>query len=150
MTSCINEVVLMGNLGHQPELRYFQDGKPHLRVSLATTEKWRDRSNGALLSDTQWHTVLFKGALAKRVSDYMDVGDKLWLRGRIKNRQYTDDEGVVRTICEVHARELKMIWSKNRSQAMESEAIEFEDGISEFFEHEESSPFAEDAQESVN
>ncbi|WP_432785113.1 Single-stranded DNA-binding protein [Oligella sp. MSHR50489EDL] len=150
MTSCINEVILMGNLGHQPELRYFQDGKPHLRVSLATTEKWRDRSNGDLLSDTQWHTVLFKGALAKRVSDFMDVGDKLWLRGRIKNRQYTDDEGVVRTISEVHAREFKMIWSKSRSKGIESVSVDFEDGIPEFYESEESSPFAEEAQDSTH
>lgn len=127
MSSCINEVVLMGNLGHQPELKYFDDGKPHLRLSLATTEKWRDRSSGDLLSDTQWHTVLFKGVLAQRVSDYMEVGDKLWLRGRIKNRQYTDDDGVVRYITEVHARELKMIWSKNKSKTMETDSIIFDE-----------------------
>ncbi|MDO5666243.1 MAG: single-stranded DNA-binding protein [Alcaligenaceae bacterium] len=149
MTSCINEVVLMGNLGHQPELRYFQDGKPHLRISLATTEKWRERSNGDLLSDTQWHTVLFKGSLAKRVSDYMDVGDKLWLRGRIKNRQYTDDDGVVRTICEVHARELKMIWSKSKSQSLESMTEDFEELDSEFFESDGPPPYAV-SEESVN
>ena len=134
MTSCINEVVLMGNLGHPPELRYFQDGKPHLRLSLATTEKWRDNSSGDLLTDTQWHIVLFKGNLAQRVSDYMDVGDKLWLRGRIKNRQYTDDDGVVRSISEVHARELKMIWTKNKSKSLESESADFEELDSEFFE----------------
>ncbi|NLA89202.1 MAG: single-stranded DNA-binding protein [Alcaligenaceae bacterium] len=142
MTSCINEVILMGNLGHQPELRYFQDGKPHLRISLATTEKWRDRANGDLLSDTQWHTVLFKGNLAKRVSDYMDVGDKLWLRGRLKNRQYADDDGVVRTICEVHARELKMIWSKNKAKKLETDLEELDEGDTVFFESEGALPFA--------
>lgn len=149
MTSCINEVVLMGNLGHQPELRYFQDGKPHLRISLATTEKWRDRSNGDLLSDTQWHTVLFKGSLARRVSDYMDVGDKLWLRGRIKNRQYTDDDGVVRTICEVHARELKMIWSKSKSKGIETEMEGFEEHVSEYFESDDPPSFVA-TEEGVN
>lgn len=149
MTSCINEVVLMGNLGHQPELRYFQDGKPHLRISLATTEKWRDRSNGDLLSDTQWHTVLFKGGLAKRVSEYLAVGDKLWLRGRIKNRQYTDDDGVVRTICEVHARELKMIWSKSKSQSLDSVSDGYDELDSDCFESEGPAPFT-DTEESVN
>ena len=134
MTSCINEVVLMGNLGHPPELRHFQDGKPHDRLSLATTEKWRDNSSGDLLTDTQWHIVLFKGNLAQRVSDYMDVGDKLWLRGRIKNRQYTDDDGVVRSISEVHGRELKMIWTKNKSKSLGSESADFEELDSEFFE----------------
>lgn len=136
MTSCINEIVLMGNLGHPPELRHFDDGKPHVRLSLATTEKWRDRANGELLTDTQWHIVLFKGSLAQRVSDYMDVGDKLWLRGRIKNRQYTDDDGVVRNISEVHARELKMIWTKSKSRSLEGDSAAFEELDSEFFESE--------------
>lgn len=139
MTSCINEVVLMGNLGHQPELRYFQDGTPHIRLSLATTDKWRNKANGELLSDTQWHIVLFKGGLAQRVSDYMDVGDKLWLRGRIKNRQYTDDEGVVRSMTEIHGRELKMIWTKNKSKELEADPLDFDDIESAFFENESSS-----------
>ncbi|NLP33163.1 MAG: single-stranded DNA-binding protein [Oligella ureolytica] len=132
MTSCINEVVLMGNLGHPPELRYFQDGTAHLRLSLATTDKWRDRSSGELFVDTQWHIVLFKGNLAQRVSDFMDVGDKLWLRGRIKHRQYTDDDGVVRSISEVHARELKMIWTKNKSKSIMVDDAEFDDLEAEF------------------
>lgn len=132
MTSCINEVVLMGNLGHPPELRYFQDGTAHLRLSLATTDKWRDRSSGELFVDTQWHIVLFKGNLAQRVSDFMDVGDKLWLRGRIKHRQYTDDDGVVRSISEIHARELKMIWTKNKSKSIMTDDAEFDDLEAEF------------------
>lgn len=132
MTSCINEVVLMGNLGHPPELRYFQDGTAHLRLSLATTDKWRDRSSGELFVDTQWHIVLFKGNLAQRVSDFMDVGDKLWLRGRIKHRQYTDDDGVVRSISEIHARELKMIWTKNKSKSIMVDDAEFDDQEAEF------------------
>ncbi|NLB31400.1 MAG: single-stranded DNA-binding protein, partial [Alcaligenaceae bacterium] len=74
------------------------------------------------------------GNLAQRVSDYMDVGDKLWLRGRIKNRQYTDDDGVVRSISEVHGRELKMIWTKNKSKSLGSESADFEELDSEFFE----------------
>ena len=132
MTSCINEVVLMGNLGHPPELRYFQDGTAHLRLSLATTDKWRDRSSGELFVDTQWHIVLFKGNLAQRVSDFMDVGDKLWLRGRIKHRQYTDDDGVVRSISEIHARELKMIWTKNKSKSIMVDDADFDDLEAEF------------------
>ena len=136
MTSCINEVVLMGNLGHPPELRYFQDGTAHLRLSLATTDKWRDRSSGELFVDTQWHIVLFKGNLAQRISDYMDVGDKLWLRGRIKNRQYTDDDGVVRSISEVHARELKMIRTKHKTKDLETESEELDELYAEFFETE--------------
>ena len=132
MTSCINEVVLMGNLGHPPELRYFQDGTAHLRLSLATTDKWRDRSSGELFVDTQWHIVLFKGNLAQRVSDFMDVGDKLWLRGRIKHRQYTDDDGVVRSISEIYARELKMIWTKNKSKSIMVDDAEFDDLEAEF------------------
>lgn len=115
MSSCINEVILMGNLGHSPELRHYDDGRPFMRVSLATTDKWRDRDSGELVSDTQWHQVLFKGVLAQRVADYLDVGDKLWLRGRLKTRQYTDEDNVVRSIAEVHAREMKMIWSKHRT-----------------------------------
>lgn len=136
MTSCINEVILMGNLGHSPELRYFQDGKPYLRLSLATTDKWRDKANGDLLSDTQWHAVIFKGTLAQRIHDYMDKGDKLWLRGRIKNRQYSDDDGVVRNISEVHARELKMIHTKSKNKNLDTvpdDFIELEEG---FFEEE--------------
>ncbi|QPT39778.1 Helix-destabilizing protein [Oligella ureolytica] len=132
MTSCINEVVLMGNLGHPPELRYFQDGTAHLRLSLATTDKWRDRSSGELFVDTQWHIVLFKGNLAQRVSDFMDVGDKLWLRGRIKHRQYTDDDGVVRSISEIHARELKMIWTKNKPKSIMVDDADFDDLEAEF------------------
>ena len=70
--------------------------------------------------------------MAQRVSDFMDVGDKLWLRGRIKHRQYTDDDGVVRSISEIHARELKMIWTKNKPKSIMVDDADFDDLEAEF------------------
>lgn len=114
MSAFINEITLMGNLGRKPELRYFQNGTATLRVSLATTDKWTDKETGEVRTATEWHSVLLRGGQAERVAEYMDAGDKLWVRGKVKARQYTDSEGVERVISEIHAREMKIIYTRPR------------------------------------
>lgn len=116
MSAFINEVTIMGNLGRKPELRYFANGTANLRVSLATTEKWTDKETGELHSETEWHSVLLRGSQAERVAEYMDVGDKLWIRGKIKVRNYIDNNGIDRAITELHAKEMKIINTRNRKK----------------------------------
>lgn len=114
MSAFINEITLMGNLGRRPELRYFQNGTATLRVSLATTDKWTDKETGEVRMATEWHSVLLRDGQAERVAEYMDAGDKLWVRGKVKARQYTDSEGVERVISEVHSKEMKIIYTRPR------------------------------------
>ena len=116
MSAFINEVTIMGNLGRKPELRYFANGTANLRVSLATTEKWTDKETGEIHAATEWHSVLLRGGQAERVAEYMDVGDKLWIRGKIKARHYIDDNGIERVITEIHAKEMKIINTRNRKK----------------------------------
>lgn len=116
MSAFINEVTIMGNLGRKPELRYFSNGTANLRVSLATTEKWADKDTGEIQSSTEWHSVLLRGGQAERVAKYMDAGDKLWVRGKLKPRQYTDSDGIVRVISEIHTKEMKIINTRQRKK----------------------------------
>ncbi|WP_036561022.1 single-stranded DNA-binding protein [Oligella urethralis] len=114
MTAFINEATIMGNLGRKPELRYFADGTASLRLSIATTSFWVDKLTGKKNQVTQWHIALLKGRQAENIANFMDKGDKIWVRGQLKHRDWVEADGTARQITEIDVRESKIINTRNR------------------------------------
>ncbi|HBP32124.1 MAG TPA: single-stranded DNA-binding protein [Advenella kashmirensis] len=115
MSAYINEVTVMGNLGKDPELRYFVDGTASLRISIATREQWTDKDTGEVKEDTQWHTASLVGNQAEIVAKYMKKGDKIWIRGPLQTKVYEDGRsGMNRLSVLVRVHAMKMIHSRIR------------------------------------
>lgn len=98
----INEALLQGNVGQEPEIRSTQSGKEIANFSLATTEKWTDKSTGEVKEKTEWHRiVIFNENLVKLVKNYVHKGSKLILRGAIQTRKWTDKDGAEKYTTEI-------------------------------------------------
>lgn len=114
----INEMTIMGNLGNKPELRHLNNGRVTTDVSIATNDYWIDRHTGEKRSRTTWHKVILWDKKAEVVCTYMDRGDRLWVRGDVRMRAYVDKEGINRQVHEVHAKEIKLIQTKQPTDEM--------------------------------
>ncbi len=102
MAGSVNKVILVGNLGRDPEVRHTQDGKPIVNLSLATSETWRDRNTGERKEKTEWHrVVIFNEALAKVAEQYLKKGSTIYVEGQLQTRKYTDKDGVEKFSTEV-------------------------------------------------
>lgn len=100
--SSVNKVILIGNLGRDPETRTFPSGDRVVTFSLATTESWRDKSTGERKDKTEWHNVsIFNEALGRVVEQYCRKGSKVYLEGAIQTRKYTDKDGNERSSTEI-------------------------------------------------
>ena len=91
----VNKVILVGNCGRDPEIRYLPSGQAVANISIATSSKRKDRTSGELVEDTQWHRVQFFDKLAEIVGEYVKKGTPLYVEGRIKYGKYTDQAGIV-------------------------------------------------------
>lgn len=117
MPAYINEITVMGNLGKDPELRYFAKGTASLRISIATQEQWTDKDTGEVKEGTQWHTASLVGKQAEIVAKYMNKGDKIWVRGPLQTRIYEDvRSGMNRLSVFVKVHDMKMIHTKIRHE----------------------------------
>lgn len=112
----INSVTLIGNIGADPEIRVLDSGFKVARMRLATTERYKDK-DGSPVEQTEWHTVEAWRGLADVVDRYVRKGDRLYIRGSIYYREYTDKEGITRMGVSIRAVELKMLSPKNGQQA---------------------------------
>jgi single-strand DNA-binding protein len=102
MAGSVNKVILVGNLGRDPEVRHTQDGKSIVNLSLATSESWRDKSTGERKEKTEWHrVVIFNEALAKVAEQYLKKGSTVYIEGQLQTRKYTDKDGVEKYSTEV-------------------------------------------------
>ena len=102
MAGSVNKVILVGNLGRDPEIRRTQDGRPIANLSVATSESWRDKTTGERKEKTEWHrVVIFNEGLCKIVEQYLKKGAKIYLEGQLQTRKYTDKEGVEKYSTEV-------------------------------------------------
>lgn len=102
MAGSVNKVILVGNLGADPEIRHTQDGKPIANLRLATSESWRDKSTGERKEKTEWHrVVVFNEGLCKVVEQYCRKGQKLYIEGALQTRKWTDQSGVEKYSTEV-------------------------------------------------
>ena len=104
----INKVILIGNLGKDPEMRYMPSGDPIANVSIATTEVFKDR-DGIKQERTEWHRVVFFGKLAEIVGQYLKKGRSVYVEGRIQTRKWQDQSGQDRYSTEIIANEMKML-----------------------------------------
>jgi single-strand DNA-binding protein len=102
MAGSVNKVILIGNLGRDPEVRRMNSGDSVVSFSLATTESWRDKATGERKDRTEWHNVvIFNEALGKIAEQYCKKGSKVYLEGQLQTREYTDKEGQQRKTTEV-------------------------------------------------
>lgn len=97
----INKVILVGNIGNEPEMRYMPNGNAVATVSLATSDTWKDRNTGEPQERTEWHRVVFFGKLAEIVGQYVHKGSKLYVEGRLQTRKWADQQGVDRYTTEI-------------------------------------------------
>ena len=115
MARGINKVILIGNLGNDPEVRYTAGGAAVANVSLATTSAWRDKESGELQENTEWHRLVFFGRLAEIVSEYLRKGSQIYIEGRLQTRKWQDKEGHDRWTTEIVANEMQMLGSRGDS-----------------------------------
>jgi single-strand DNA-binding protein len=102
MAGSVNKVILVGNLGKDPEVRHTQDGRPIVNLSIATSENWKDKQSGERKERTEWHrVVIFNENLAKVAEQYLKKGAKVYLEGQLQTRKYTDKDGVEKYSTEV-------------------------------------------------
>jgi len=102
MAGSVNKVILVGNLGRDPEVRHTQDGKSIVNLSIATSETWRDRASGERKERTEWHrVVIFNENLAKVAEQYLKKGSTVYIEGQLQTRKYTDKDGVEKYSTEV-------------------------------------------------
>ena len=108
----LNRVLLIGNLGADPETRYTTGGDAVCTIRLATTDTWKDKSSGEQKEATEWHRVVFYRRLAEVAGQYLKKGAQVYLEGRIKTRKWQDKDGQDRYTTEVEATEMKMLGSR--------------------------------------
>lgn len=102
MAGSVNKVILVGNLGRDPEVRHTNDGNPIVNLSVATSETWRDRSSGERRERTEWHrVVIFNERLGEVAQKYLQKGSKVYLEGQLQTRKWTDQQGVEKYTTEV-------------------------------------------------
>ncbi|MDR1162305.1 MAG: single-stranded DNA-binding protein [Candidatus Accumulibacter sp.] len=108
----VNKVILVGNLGADPEVRYMTNGDAVANIRLATSETWNDKNTGEKRETTEWHRVVFFRRLAEIVSQYLKKGSSVYIEGRIRTRKWQDKEGQDRYTTEIEATEMKMLGSR--------------------------------------
>ena len=105
----VNKVILVGNLGADPETRYLPSGDAVANIRLATTDRYKDKSSGEMKELTEWHRVSFFGRLAEIVNEYLKKGSSVYIEGRIRTRKWTDQAGQERYSTEIVADQMQML-----------------------------------------
>lgn len=108
----VNKVILVGNLGKDPETRYLTNGDAVCNVTIATSENWKDKASGEKREITEWHRVVFFRKLAEIAGQYLKKGSSVYIEGRLKTRKWQDKEGQERYTTEIEATEMKMLGSR--------------------------------------
>ncbi|MDD2183483.1 single-stranded DNA-binding protein [Kingella sp. SNUBH-2017] len=111
----LNKVILIGNLGRDPEVRYMPNGEAVCNFSIATSETWNDRQSGQRQERTEWHNITMYRRLAEIAGQYLKKGSQVYIEGRIQSRKYTGKDGIERTAYDIVANEMKMLGSRNAS-----------------------------------
>jgi len=114
MSASVNRVTLIGNLGRDPEVRYYPDGTPTATISLATSETWKDKQSGEKREATEWHRVVFVRNLAEVVGEYLESGNSIYVEGKLKTRKWTDKDGLDHYITEIQASRMQMLGASKR------------------------------------
>jgi len=115
MARGVNKVILIGNLGNDPEVRYMPNGSPIANISIATTESWRDKQSGERQEKTEWHRIVMFGRLAEICGEYLKKGSKVYIEGRLQTRKWQDKSGADRYTTEVICNDMQMLDSRGGS-----------------------------------
>jgi len=113
----VNKVIIVGNLGKDPETRYTQGGDAIASITVATTDKWKDKATGEQKEATEWHRIAFFGKLAEIAGQYLKKGSQVYVEGKLKTRKYTDKDGVEKYSTEITADQLQMLGSRPQESA---------------------------------
>ena len=105
----VNKVILVGNLGRDPEVRYSANGAAICNVSIATTRNWKSKDSGEKMEETEWHRVVFYDRLAEIAGEYLKKGRPVYVEGRLKTRKWTDKDGVEKYTTEIIAQEMQLL-----------------------------------------
>jgi single-strand DNA-binding protein len=108
----VNKVILVGNLGRDPETKYMPDGAAITNVSIATSYQWTDKASGEKKEETEWHRVMFRGRLAEIAGEYLKKGSQVYVEGRLRTRKWQDKEGQDRYTTEIVADTMQMLGSR--------------------------------------
>ena len=120
MSNGVNKVLIIGNLGSDPEIKYTTAGDPVANLSIATSESWKDKNSGDLQEKVEWHRVVMFSRLAEIAEQYLKKGSKVFVEGKLQTRKWQDQEGKDRYTTEVVAKEMTMLDSRSTSQAQEN------------------------------
>jgi len=115
----LNQAQIIGHLGKDPEVRYLPNGNAVSNFSIATTEKWKDKTSGEAKEQTEWHRVTVFDKLAEIVGQYLKKGSLVYVCGKIKTRKYTDKDGTEKYTTEIHASEMKMLGGRESSDGQQ-------------------------------
>ena len=115
MARGVNKVILVGNLGQKPEMRYTQTNTAVATLSIATSESWKDKDSGEQREKTEWHRVVFFGKLAEIAEQYLDKGSQLYVEGKLQTRKWQDKEGNDRYTTEILGNEMNMLGGRQSS-----------------------------------
>ena len=116
-TRGVNKVILIGNLGQDPEVRYMPNGNAVANITLATSESWKDKNSGETQEKTEWHRVVFFRRLAEVVGEYLKKGSKVYVEGRLQTRKWQDNNGQDRYTTEIVADQMQMLDSRGGGSA---------------------------------
>ena len=117
MSRGVNKVILVGNLGQKPEMRYTATQTAVANLSIATTESWKDKESGENRDKTEWHRVVFFGSLAEIAEKYLDKGSSVYVEGKIQTRKWQDKDGNDRYTTEVLGNQLTMLGTRSSSDS---------------------------------
>ncbi len=117
----VNKVIIIGNLGADPSLKYMPNGDAVTNITVATTDTWKDKS-GEKQEKTEWHRVTFYRKLAEIVGEYLKKGSSIYIEGRLETRKWNDKEGIERYTTEIIASDMKMLGSKPAESGQSNQA----------------------------
>ena len=109
MARGINKVILIGNVGQDPETRYMPNGKAVTNLRVATSESWKDKQTGEQREQTEWHTIVMYDRLAEIAAEYLKKGSQVYIEGKLRTRKWQDKEGRDRYTTEIQANEMQML-----------------------------------------
>ena len=112
MARGVNKVILIGNLGNDPEVKYMPNGGAVTNITVATSETWKDKNTGETKENTEWHRVVFFRRLAEIAGEYLKKGSKVYIEGRLQTRKWQDQQGNDRYTTEIIANEMQMLDSR--------------------------------------
>ncbi|MGY8914704.1 MAG: single-stranded DNA-binding protein [Flavobacteriales bacterium] len=117
MSGTLNKVMLIGHLGDEVKIHYFEGGNCIARFPLATNETYTNKQTGEKVTNTDWHNVVVRNKAAEICEKYLSKGDKIYVEGRLKNRQWQGEDGTTRYTTEVHVQEFTFLTTKNESSS---------------------------------